>query len=431
MKVLVIGKGGREHALMWKLSQSKGVSEVYYVKGNAGMEKIGKLLPGEGNGWENLAETVQQENIDFTVVGPEQPLVEGIVNVFKDRGLRIFGPEREAAQLEGSKVFAKELMRKYGIPTATFVVFSEPEKAIRFLENSVFPLVIKADGLAAGKGAIVCQDFAEGKRAVERIMVEKEFGEAGEKIIVEEFLEGHEASIIGVTDGEEILLLPSSQDHKQIYDGDRGPNTGGMGAYAPCPLMDEELLQMVREKIMLATVKAMQKEGKIFKGVLYAGLMIGREGPKVLEFNVRFGDPETQALLPLLKTDFLELLMAAEEGSLKKIKNISREKGYAVCVVIASEGYPGNYEKGKTIEGIEQAEKTGCIVFQAGTKTVDGKVLTDGGRVMGVVGKGNTLPGAIEHAYQGVKQVHFAGMYYRKDIGAKGLKYSENISKEK
>lgn len=427
MKVLVIGKGGREHALMWKLSRSKGVSDIYYVKGNAGMERTGKPLPGKVSGWENLAEIVREEHIDFTVVGPEQPLVEGVVDIFRDRRLRIFGPEREAAQLEGSKVFAKELMRKYNIPTATFIVFSDPEKAIRFLENSVFPLVIKADGLAAGKGAIVCQDFAEGKRAVERIMIEKEFGEAGEKIIVEEFLEGEEASIIGVTDGEEILLLPSSQDHKQIYEGDKGPNTGGMGAYAPCPLIGEELLQIVREKIMLATVKAMQKEGKSFKGVLYAGLMIGKEGPKVLEFNVRFGDPETQALLPLLQTDFLELLMAAEEGNLKKIKNISREEGYAVCVVLASEGYPGDYEKGKIIEGIEEAEKTGCIVFQAGTKTVDGKVVTDGGRVIGVVGKGATLPAAIEHSYQGVKQIRFPGMYYRKDIGAKGLRYASNI----
>jgi len=421
MKILLIGKGGREHALAWKLMDND--IELYYLEGNGGIEKLGKKLKIEKKDWQEVAQTAKSEGIEFVVVGPEKPLVEGVGDIFRKIGIKVFGPTREGAKLEGSKVFAKELMKKYSIPTASFEIFEDPEKAIKFLEKAKHPLVVKADGLAQGKGSIVCKNFEESKEAVKRIMVEKEFGESGNRIVIEEFLEGEEASILGITDGKRIVPLLPSQDHKPIYDGDKGPNTGGMGAYAPYPGVNEEALSFIEEKILKRTLEALKKENIDFKGVLYAGLMLTKEGPKVLEFNVRFGDPETQAILPLLKTNLLDLLLACEEGELEKFKKLEWEDGYCVCVVIASEGYPGPYEKGKLIEGVEKAEEESCIVFHAGTKLMDGKLFTDGGRVLGVAGIEKTLPLAIEKAYRGVEKIKFSGMYFRKDIGKKGLKF--------
>ncbi len=421
MKILVIGKGGREHTLAWSINR-RGNRKIYYVEANAGMEDLGEKLCDKKESWQEIAEVAKREGIDFTVVGPEKPLVEGIGDIFREKGLRIFAPGKRGANLEGSKVFAKELMRKYSIPTADFEVFNSPEDAIRFLEKKSPPYVVKADGLAGGKGAIVCKTREEGRQAVEKIMIRREFGEAGDKIVVEEFLEGEEASILGITDGNLILPLLPSQDHKPVYDGDRGPNTGGMGAYAPYPGVDRTTLSFIEENILKRTLEALNKERIDFRGVLYAGLMLTSEGPRVLEFNVRFGDPETQAILPLLQTDLLEIMFACEEGSLEKLSPLGWEEGYCVCVVIASRGYPGKYEKGKVIRGIEAAEEE-CLIFHAGTKRTGERILTDGGRVLGVCGIDKTLNSAIEKAYRGVEKIEFEGKYFRRDIGKKGLKF--------
>ncbi len=407
---------------MWKIAGSKEVEEIYFLEGNAGMEELGEKLE-KGENWEETAEIARQAGIDLVVVGPEQPLVEGVVDVFSEKGIKIFGPSKEASQLEGSKAFAKELMRKYRVPTAEFEVFTSPEEAIRFLEKKEYPLVVKADGLAAGKGSIICKNFEEARKQVERIMVERIFGEAGEKVVVEEFLEGDEASIIALTDGVNIKFLLPSQDHKAVFDGDKGPNTGGMGAYAPCPLIDSSLHREIQEKVMRRTLEGMGKEGIAFQGVLYAGLMITREGPKVLEFNVRFGDPETQAILPLLETDLIEVIMGVMEGRLKKI-HLKWREGYCVCVVLASGGYPGKYEKGKEIKGVEEAmDLPEITIFHAGTKKEKETLFTDGGRVMGVTAWGEDIQQARKRVYQAIDKIHFEGMHYRKDIGLKALKY--------
>ena len=427
MNILIIGGGGREHTLVWKIARSPRVKKVYCAPGNGGISQVAECLPIQVTDTPALINLAREKGIDFTVVGPEAPLAAGIVDEFGREGLRVFGPTRAAAELESSKVFAKKMMRQYHIPTGEGEIFGQPQAAIDYIQGKGAPLVVKADGLAAGKGVSVCPTVKEAEEAVNRIMVEKAFGEAGNQVIVEECLEGEEVSFIAFTDGEAILPLIPSQDHKPIYDGDKGPNTGGMGAYAPVPAVGAEMAATVMEKIFVPAVKGMREEGKKFQGVLYAGLMITADGPKVLEFNVRFGDPETQAILPLLKSDLVELLEACLTGNLGSV-NLQWNEGAALCVVMASGGYPGSYQKGKEIQGLE--ELTGeedVFIFHAGTALKDGKVITAGGRVLGVTGWGNDIGKAREKTYQAVERIKFENMYYRKDIGARALKREDGL----
>ncbi|WP_456457200.1 phosphoribosylamine--glycine ligase [Thermovibrio sp.] len=421
MKVLVVGSGGRENALAWKLAQSEKVSRVYGAPGNPGIKRIGECIEIEPTDIKALADFAQKEGIDLTVVGPEAPLVKGIVNEFEKRGLKIFGPTKEAARLEGSKAFAKEMMRKYGVPTADFKVFSNPQEAKEYVRKVGAPIVVKADGLAAGKGVIVAKSVKEAIEAIERIMEEKAFGEAGNRVVIEECLEGEEASYLVITDGERFIPLATSQDHKAVFDNDQGPNTGGMGAYSPAPILSEELEREVQEKVIAPIIKGMRKEGTPFKGVLYAGLMITEKGIKVLEFNVRFGDPEAQAILRRLESDLFEICLSSVEGKL--VEELNWKPETSICVVLASKGYPGKYEKGKVITGIEEAEKVPTVVvFHAGTKEVNGKLLTNGGRVLNVTALGKDIVEARERAYKAIEKIHFDGMHYRKDIGLKAIK---------
>ena len=423
MKVLVVGGGGREHVLVWKVLRSPQVDQVVAAPGNAGIGEVAECADVEAEDIDGLIRLAEGERVDLTIVGPEAPLALGIVDRFRDAGLKIFGPTKEAAKIESSKVFAKELMAKYGIPTASFEVFDDPNRARDYIRKAGTPIVVKADGLAAGKGSIVCRTLDEAYGAVERIMEEKEFGDAGNLIVVEEMLVGEEASILAITDGEAIKPLLPSQDHKPVYDGDRGPNTGGMGAYAPAPVVTEEVARTVMEGILRPAVEGMAKEGTEYRGVLYAGLMITREGPKVLEFNCRFGDPESQAVLPLFEGDLVDVLEATIEGRLEEAE-VRNSQGAAVCVVLASGGYPGKYEKGKVIEGLDELENMeDVLVFHAGTARRDGKLVTDGGRVLGVTALGPDIPRAIERAYEAVAKVHFEGMHYRRDIGRKALRH--------
>ena len=421
LNLLVIGNGGREHSLVWKLAQSPQVKKIYAVPGNGGISKTAECLNVNPADFTSLIDLVSRNKIDFTIVGPEIPLAEGIVDEFESKGLKIFGPRKEAAELEGSKVFCKELLWKYNIPTAEGEVFDNMETALHYIKGREFPQVVKADGLAAGKGVMICRTEEEGREAIDKIMGKKIFGKAGEKIIVEEFMEGEEASFLIFTDGENILPLLSSQDHKAIYDGDRGPNTGGMGAYSPAPVVDAEIREKAIREIIHPVIRAMRKEGKTYRGILYAGLMITENGPKVLEFNVRFGDPETQAILPLLKTDLLIPLNACIDGKLKEIK-LDWVEGASVCIVLASKGYPGKYEKGKEISGLEEVsldERT--CVFHAGTLKKNGTYVTNGGRVLGVTGVGNSIKEAIDKAYSAAEKIHFDGVYYRNDIAFRAL----------
>ncbi|RKY67955.1 MAG: phosphoribosylamine--glycine ligase [Candidatus Latescibacterota bacterium] len=421
MKVLVVGGGGREHSLVWKIAQSPKVKKIYAAPGNAGISQLAECIPTQPTQIDNLVDFAERYEIDLTVVGPEAPLVAGIVDRFQTRGLRIFGPSKQAARLEGSKAFAKELMREYGIPTAQFRVFNSPTKAISYIREKGAPIVVKADGLAAGKGSIVAMTEEEASEAVEKILVKRAFGEAGEKVVIEEYLQGEEASVLALTDGETIVPLVPSQDHKRALDGDQGPNTGGMGAYAPAPVITEKLMQQITREILQPTVKAMADRGVIYKGVLYAGLIMTAEGPKVLEFNCRFGDPETQAQLPLMKTDLVDLLLAICNRKLKDVP-IQEEKKAAVCVVMASEGYPGAYEKGQEITGLKQAEEMeGVVVFHAGTKLERRKVVTNGGRVLGVTAVGDDISAAVSRAYQAVEKIKFHGAHYRRDIAFRAL----------
>lgn len=422
MNILIIGGGGREHTLVWKMVQSSRVKKVYCAPGNGGISQLAECLPIQATDIPALVNLAREKEIDFTIVGPEVPLAAGIVDEFGEEGLRIFGPTRAAAELEASKVFAKRIMQKYGIPTGEGEIFSQPQEAIAYIRRKGAPLVVKADGLAAGKGVSVCPTVKEAEEAINRIMVEKSFGEAGNQVIVEECLEGEEASFIAFTDGETILPLITSQDHKPVYDGDKGPNTGGMGAYAPAPVVSPELAATVMERIFVPVVKGMREEGRKFQGVLYAGLMIISSGPQVMEFNVRFGDPETQAILPLLKSDLLEPLEACLTGNLSSV-NLQWNEGTALCVVMASGGYPGSYQKGKEIQGLEElAGEEEVVIFHAGTALKEGKVVTAGGRVLGVTGRGKNIEEAREKAYQAVERIKFADRYYRKDIGARALK---------
>jgi len=421
MKVLVVGSGGREHALAWKISRSDRVEKVYCAPGNGGTARMCENVPIGYDRINSLIEFAKKEKIDLTVVGPEAPLVKGIVDRFRAEGLRIFGPDMLAARLEGSKVFAKNIMEQYGIPTADFKVFSEYGAAEDYIKTAGAPIVVKADGLAAGKGVVVAKTVEEACKAAHAILEERVFGEAGNQIIVEDCLEGEEASILVLTDGKNIMLLESSQDHKPVYDGDTGPNTGGMGAYSPAPVVTPEVEDAVVKNILIPVIHGMNVEGCPYAGVLYAGLMIVDNEPYVLEFNVRFGDPEIQPLMVRLKTDLVDLLEATLDGTLDEA-DIEWNPDAAVCVVMASGGYPGSYETGKPVTGIEKAEKEfSCRVFHAGTEYKDGKFYTSGGRVLGVTATGKEIAEAIENAYRGVKAISFENAHYRTDIGAKAL----------
>ena len=422
MKVLVIGSGGREHALVWKITQSPKISQIYCAPGNAGISKLAQCVNINADSIDKLVDFAQEEKIDLTIVGPELPLSNGIVNEFNRKGLRVFGPSKKATEIESSKVFSKYLMKKYNIPTANYEVFQNSEKAFDYIKQQAFPLVIKADGLAAGKGVFIVKDLLQARDALDALMEEKKFGEAGRQVIIEEFLEGEEVSILAFCDGKTIVPMVSSQDHKKIFDNDRGLNTGGMGAYSPVPFYLNEFKKKVLEEILKPTVKGLQSEGREYKGVIYAGLVLTKQGPKVLEFNARFGDPETQVVLPKLKTDLIDILNAVIEGTLHKI-NIEWEDNAAVCVVVASGGYPGKYQKGKVISGLERLEKMkDIIVFHAGTKFQDDKIITSGGRVLGITAWDETISKAKERAYKGVKEIYFEDMYYRKDIASKAIK---------
>jgi phosphoribosylamine--glycine ligase len=421
MKILVVGGGGREHALAWKLKQSPEVTKLYVAPGNAGIAELAECADISVSDVRLLAEFAERHAIDLTVVGPELPLTMGIVDEFGRRGLRIFGPDRQAAALEGSKVFAKRFLKRHGIPTGFHQEFDRPEDARRYIREVGAPIVVKADGLAAGKGAIVCRTVDEALDAVALIMEARAFGDAGNQLVVEEFLQGEEASFLAVTDGATVLPLPSAQDHKPAFDDDRGPNTGGMGAYSPAPVVTEAVHRKVMERIMLPTVKAMAAEGHPYRGVLYAGLMIHHGEPRVLEFNARLGDPEAQPLLVRMASDLVPVLEAAIEGRLHEVKIAWRPEP-AVCVVLAAGGYPGPYEKGKPITGLRAAARLKDVaVFHAGTALRQGRVVTAGGRVLGVTALGNPLSTAIDRAYQAVRKIRWDGMHFRTDIGRKAL----------
>ncbi len=426
MKVLVVGNGGREHAIAWKLSQSPLVSELYVAKGNAGLWEIAKKVDISPTDVEALAEFASKEGIDFTVVGPEAPLVAGIVDEFEKKGLRIFGPSKEASQLEGSKAFAKKFMEKYEVPTAHYSVFDDFDRAMRYVKDVGAPVVVKADGLAAGKGAVVCFSEDQALKTLENFMKKGALGGAGRRVVIEEFLEGEEASYIVMVNGDRYVPLPTSQDHKRLLDGDRGPNTGGMGAYSPTPVIDGEMERRIREEVIERTLDGLKREGIFFRGFLYAGLMITSEGPKVLEFNVRLGDPEAQPILMRVRGDFLRMLLDFYEG---RDVGIEEDPRWALDVVIASRGYPEKPEKGKVIEGLDEVKSLrDVVIFHAGTTVKDGKVVTNGGRVLNVCAYGDTLKEAKEKAYEAVSKIHFEGMHYRKDIGDKAFRYLDRGS---
>lgn len=421
MKVLVVGSGGREHALVWKIAQSKRVREIYAAPGNGGIASLARLVDIKADDINGLRNFAMREKIDLTVVGPEGPLVKGIVDEFEKLKLRIFGANRYAAQLEGSKVFAKLLMRELGVPTADFEVFDDKDKALSYLKSKSTPIVIKADGLAAGKGVFVCSKRAEAEDALEKIMANKLFGESGSKIIIEECLEGEEASIIAVSDGDTVVPMATSQDHKRIFDDDKGPNTGGMGAYSPAPVAENKIFKETLDRVIYPVIRGMKARGAPFKGVLYAGIMATSKGPCVLEFNARFGDPETQAILPRMKGDIIDLIESSIDGQLGGVENLW-DKRYCVCIVVASAGYPGRYEKGKVIKGLEEAEGLkDTVVFHAGTKRSRDDLITDGGRVLGVTALGSGAEDAIKKAYMAAEKIHFDGMHYRRDIGKRAL----------
>jgi phosphoribosylamine--glycine ligase len=421
MKVLVVGGGGREHTLVWKLSQSPVVRKIYAAPGNAGMYRKAELVNIAPDKVKELADFASRQRIDLTVVGPELPLTLGIVDEFQRRKLRIFGPTQAASQIEASKAFAKRFMQEHHIPTGSFMVFEEPDRARTFLSSAAYPLVIKADGLAAGKGAVICENKEDAMRTIERMMVEKEFGKAGNKVVVEKFLEGEEVTVMAFTDGKTVVPTVSSQDHKAIFDGGEGPNTGGMGAYAPTTFVDSRMMQRIKEEILDQTISALAQEGRAFKGILYAGLMITNLGPKVIEFNCRFGDPETQAVLPLLKSDLVEVFLSIVEGELE-LADIQWREGAAACIVLASGGYPGPYEKDKPISGLRTIkDDEDVMVFHAGTKWARDRFVTNGGRILGVTAVGRDVPNAVGRAYQEVEKIGFEGMHYRRDIGFKAF----------
>lgn len=423
MKVLVIGSGGREHALLWKLSQSPSVTDVYVVPGNDGMSDVASLIPIKGN--DDIIDFARLMQVDLTVAGPETVLTEGLADEFEKRGMAFFGPSKAAARIEGSKGFAKALMKKYGIPTAAYETFDDEEKAIAYLKaNDTYPIVIKADGLASGKGVIIAQSEEEAIDTVKDMLEGHTFSGAGRSVVIEEFMEGEEASMLCFCDGTNVVPMISAQDHKRIFDFDKGPNTGGMGAYAPAPVMTKEMCEEVNVRILRPIVAAMKKEGYPFKGCLYAGLMITSEGPKVVEFNCRFGDPETEAVLPLFDGDLARVMLDCVHGTLSD-EAVVWKKACAVDVVLASEGYPASHSSGEVISGIEDAKKAGCLVFHAGTVKKNGQYVVNGGRVLNVVALADTLADAKAKAYEGVSRISWRGMQYRHDIADKGLLHLE------
>ena len=417
MNILVIGSGGREHALYWKLLESPQTEQIYAIPGNPGMGASAAIALDDHAA---ILRFVKEHEIGLVVVGPEVPLMNGLVDELEAAGIRAFGPRANAAEIEGSKSFAKDLMKKYGIPTARYEVFTAAEPARAYIRQEGAPIVVKADGLAAGKGVIVAMTEQEALDAVDAIMEDHSFGDAGARVVIEEFMEGEEASLLAFTDGTTIRPMISAQDHKRAYDGDRGPNTGGMGTYAPAPVMTPEMTERAVEEILKPTIAAMAKEGRTYRGCLYLGLMVTADGPKVVEFNARFGDPETQVVLPLLDSDLVAIMCACADGTLADVP-IRWKDGAAVCVVLASGGYPGHYEKGQEIHGLADAEAMGALVFHAGTAMKDGKLVTNGGRVLGVVGRGADISSAVDAAYAAATKISFKDAYYRKDIAHRAL----------
>ena len=417
MNILVIGSGGREHALFWKLSESPQTERIYAIPGNPGMGEMTDIAVTDNAA---ILQFAKEKDIGLVVVGPEVPLMNGLVDDLEAACIPAFGPRANAAEIEGSKSFAKDLMKKYGIPTARYEVFAEAEAARAYIRSEGTPIVVKADGLAAGKGVVVAMTEQEALDAVDAIMENNSFGDAGARVVIEEFMEGEEASLLAFTDGTVIRPMISAQDHKRAFDGDKGPNTGGMGTYAPAPVMTPELTERAVEEILKPTISAMEKEGRAYRGCLYLGLMITADGPKVVEFNARFGDPETQVVLPLLDGDLVQIMHACAGGTLADVP-IRWKDGAAVCVVLAAGGYPASYEKGNEIYGIGNAEKLGALVFHAGTAKKNGKIVTNGGRVLGVVGMGKDIASAVQSAYDAVDQISFKGEYHRKDIAHRAL----------
>ena len=417
MNILVIGSGGREHALYWKLSESPQTEQIYAIPGNPGMGASAAIALDDHAA---ILRFVKEHEIGLVVVGPEVPLMNGLVDELEAAGIRAFGPRANAAEIEGSKSFAKDLMKKYGIPTARYEVFTAAEPARAYIRQEGAPIVVKADGLAAGKGVIVAMTEQEALDAVDAIMEDHSFGDAGARVVIEEFMEGEEASLLAFTDGTTIRPMISAQDHKRAYDGDRGPNTGGMGTYAPAPVMTPEMTERAVEEILKPTIAAMAKEGRTYRGCLYLGLMVTADGPKVVEFNARFGDPETQVVLPLLDSDLVAIMCACADGTLADVP-IRWKDDAAVCVVLASGGYPGHYDKGQEIHGLADAEAMGALVFHAGTAMKDGKLVTNGGRVLGVVGRGADISSAVDAAYAAAAKISFKDAYYRKDIAHRAL----------
>ena len=418
MKILVVGSGGREHAIVWKLAQSPKVDKIYCAPGNGGIGECAECVDIGAMEFERLAAFAKEKEIDLTVIGMDDPLCGGIVDVFEREGLRVFGPRKNAAILEGSKALSKDLMKKYGIPTADYEAFTDPEQAMAYLETAKFPIVLKADGLALGKGVLICGSLEEAKAGVKTLMLDKQFGSAGDEIVIEEFMTGREVSVLSFVDGQTIRIMTSAQDHKRAKDGDQGLNTGGMGTFSPSPFYTAEVDAYCREHIYQKTVDAMRAEGREFKGIIFFGLMLTADGPKVLEYNARFGDPETQVVLPRMKNDIVEVFEACVDGTLDQVE-LEFEDNAAVCVVLASDGYPEKYEKGLPISGLERfAGKTDYFVFHAGTKRDgDGRILTNGGRVLGVTATGADLKEARKKAYEATEWVEFANKYMRHDIG--------------
>ncbi len=418
MKVLIVGSGGREHAIAWKAAQSERVEKIYCAPGNAGIAEYAECVAIGAMEFDRLAAFAKEKQIDFTIIGMDDPLVGGIVDVFEAEGLRVFGPRKNAAILEGSKAFSKDLMKKYQIPTADYRIFDSADAAFTYLETASYPIVLKADGLALGKGVLICTNLEEARAGVKTIMLDKQFGSAGNQLVIEEFITGPEVSVLSFVDGSTIRIMTSAQDHKRAKDGDRGLNTGGMGTFSPSPFYTEEVDAFCRKYIYQPTVDAMKAEGRPFQGIIFFGLMLTEKGPRVLEYNARFGDPETQVVLPRMKNDLITVMEACVDGKLSEIE-LEFEDNAAVCVVLASDGYPVKYEKGFVVEGLEAFEKQeGYYAFHAGTKfDSEGRIVTNGGRVLGVTAKGEDLKTARENAYQAVEWVNFENKYCRKDIG--------------
>ncbi|MCI5730919.1 MAG: phosphoribosylamine--glycine ligase [Eubacterium sp.] len=417
MKVLIVGSGGREHAIATSVAKSSKVDKIYCAPGNAGIGQVAECVDITAMEFDKLADFAEEKEIDLTIIGMDDPLVGGVVDVFEKRGLRVFGPHKNAAIIEGSKAFSKDLMKKYGIPTAAYENFTDPDAALAYLETAKMPIVLKADGLALGKGVLICNNLEEAKEGVKTLMLDKQFGDAGNEIVIEEFMTGREVSVLCYCDGTHIKPMTSAQDHKRAKDGDQGLNTGGMGTFSPSPFYTEEVQKFCEEKVYQPTMDAMKKEGRDFVGILFVGLMLTPDGPKVLEYNARFGDPEAQVVLPRMKNDIVDVMNACIDGKLDEV-DLQFEDNAAVCVVLASDGYPEHYEKGKLITGFENFEgKEGYYVFHAGTKLTEEGIVTNGGRVLGVTAKGKDLKEARANAYEATKLIHFENKYMRNDIG--------------